>query len=438
MDQARSCPYESLALLNTPNSRKEITDIGSLPYTIVRPILLKIDSAAQLRAIEEASPHIEVDDAECWIRLIERKFPVLHNQNQFEPRNPASWHKVYARYARMDAEQKAEAEAKLKNAFAGIQRQKQANTSAVQSFAQSRLPKPPKDMRGDAKKSTSGRRGGSNDTGELRFTGGSRTKTNTAASVMRRVKREAAEIRARNKLMTPNGALIVRQGQIKQAPKGMVHEQQIKKNPEVKAQPVATYSREDEFRTQVMEEREARLRKLKAQGKTSSIIDDSDLEDEDADDVFGGYTGGRLNVDDLEDQFEDDEPARPSPARSSSTSAQTHRPAALPGKKKGLLSNAFKPSATTVQRSGPSSSTPARSTPGLSPTTHGSPPKPKAASTARPLAASASPPLAPTSPPKPSASTNGPSGSPELKPRMPVKRKPVDVFMKPKSKVQRR
>jgi elongin-A len=407
--------YATLRINNLANKRQEITDVGGLPYSIVRPILLRLDSAAQLRVIEEASPHIALDDAECWLRLIDKKFSVLHQQNQLEPRNPASWHKVYAQYARQDAAQKAEAEAKLKNAFAGLNARKEANRGAVVDLARSSLPRPPRDMRNVGRKPAVGRRGGTNDTGELKFTAGSRTKTNTAASVMRRVKREAAEVRARNKLATPNGALRVRDGQIRQAPQGMVHEQRVRHNPAVKIHPPPTAggivgTEGDPFRDRVMEEREARLRKLKAQGKSASILEDSDFEDGDDDDVFGGGGGGGggvLNVDELEELFDEDDDDNHGRAVS-----PPRRTAALPGKKKGgLLSNSYKASSqqSTYHASSSRSRSPTRATPSSS--------------------------TAPVSPPTKYAP---PAGSPELKPRMPLKRKAVDVFMKKKPKVQRR
>ncbi|KAI0136709.1 putative RNA polymerase II transcription factor SIII subunit A [Xylariales sp. AK1849] len=397
---------------------RDILDVGNLPYKSVRGILLRIDSAVQLRAIEEASPHIEQDDAECWIRLIERQFPVLHTQNNFQPANPASWHKIYARYSRLDAEQKAAAEEKLKNAFAGIKQKKEAKIQGVELFARSNLPKPPRDMKGLGKaKSTNGRRGGSNDTGELRFTAGSRTKTTSGASVMRKVKREAAEVHARNKIATPTGALLVRKSQIRQAPQGMLHEARVKQQPALKIRPpVSMTSRDDEYQDPAMEEREARLRKLKFHAKDANIIEDSDLDEEDGEDgVFGG--GGLLDEDDLEDMFDDESAVK--------SSAPPRKPAALPGKQRGLLSNSHRPSAV-VQRVSASSSAPLRQE---------SSPKPKAAPAVA-HTSSSSPPLRPSSPPNPP--TSGPSGSPAPKPKMAIKRKAVDVFMKPKPKVQRR
>ncbi|KAK6863857.1 RNA polymerase II transcription factor SIII- subunit A [Apiospora arundinis] len=366
---------------------RDIRDIGSAPYDLIRPILIRIDSAAQLRALEEASPHLEDHDEEIWLRLIKKAFPTLHEKENLIPARPQLWHKVYARYARTDAKNKAEAAEKLRNAFAGIKEKKQANTSQIVTFDRRKLPQPPKDSRftGDSKKGSTGRRGGGNDTGELRFTSGTRTKTSTAQGLMRKVKREAKEIHSRNKIATPMNALRVNKGQIKHAPQGMVNEARIKSQPSTKIQP-PTLSRRNfpgrDFGGKSLEEAEARLRSIKS-GKQPTVVSDSDLDD---DDVFGdGGGGGGLDEDDLEAMF-DEAPSRPEPSRSAS------RPL-LPGK----------------QRSGASSSTVRR--------------------VEVRQARADSPPDSP--PPKASAA------SPPLKPMMPKKRKAADCFMRPKAKAPR-
>lgn len=401
---------DALRKAGLPNKHSEITDVGGLPYDTVRPILMRLDNAAQLRAIEENCPHIAEYDEECWRRLIRKHFTVLDNQHQTVPRNPSSWHKVYAKYAKMAEDAKREAEAKLRAAFAGINKKKLENASTIESHT--KLPRPPRDMKSVGRKEAVGRRGGSTDTGELRWTAGSRTKTTSGASVMRKVKREAAEVAARNKLATPNGRLLVRQGQIKKAPQGMVHEQANKLKPAVKVQPPAVRTKEDEAHARQMEEREARLLKLKAKG--ASILEDSDVDDDDADDVFGRYSGsggsGRLNAADLEDLFDDEPPAKPQ---------QQQKSAALPGKGR-LLSNSYKgTSSAKVYKATPSASSSRQESES---TTKASPQKPIAR---------------PVSPPKPAPAAVGSASGSGLK-KMPMKRKAVDVFMKQKPKVQRR
>ena len=51
---------------------KKITDVGTLEYQKVRPLLLKLDRPEQLRDIEKASPQIIGHDEEIWIQFIKR------------------------------------------------------------------------------------------------------------------------------------------------------------------------------------------------------------------------------------------------------------------------------------------------------------------------------------------------------------------------------
>ncbi|KAK8083767.1 hypothetical protein PG996_002548 [Apiospora saccharicola] len=348
--------------MTSANKLEDIRDIGSAHYDLIRPILMRIDSATQLRAIEEASP---------------------------TSRNTTK--KVYARYSRINAKNKAEAAEKLRNAFGAIKAKKAENKSEIVTFDRRKLPQPPKDSRftGDKGKGSTGRRGGSNDTGELRFTSGTRTKVSTAQGLMRKVKREAREIHNRNKIAVPTGALRVNKGQIKHAPQALVNEHRIKSQPSMKVQP-PTLRRSfpgRDFGGKSLEEAEARLRSIKS-GKGPTIVSDSDLDDDD--DVFGDGDGGGtglLDEDDLEAMF-DEQPSKPGPSRSS-------RPL-LPGKQRsGAMSN--------VRRAEPQRQAPSNNV-------------------------TSSP---PSSPPKAQAA------SPPLKPTMHRKRKAVDVFMKPKAKAPR-
>ncbi|KAH7027341.1 RNA polymerase II transcription factor SIII subunit A-domain-containing protein [Microdochium trichocladiopsis] len=269
---------------------KEITDIGLTPYPAVRRILLNINSASQLRQLELASPHLEGDDAECWIRLIDKDFPVLSKKHNFEPRNPASWHKVYSKYQRLEEETKRAAEEKLKSAFAGINKEKASKTSSVVDFDRRKLPKLPKDGRGLAGvRRVKGQPVAS--TNGLRFTGGTKTKVTDAKSIMRKARREAAAIGARNRLDTNSANL--RRDQLQQAPKGLVNEYKLKARPVERGMPsaggriatgimrppVPSVKRIDRD----LEEREARLRKMTSLANTrrnTTVVSDDELDDE--------------------------------------------------------------------------------------------------------------------------------------------------------------
>ncbi|KAI1082983.1 RNA polymerase II transcription factor SIII subunit A-domain-containing protein [Whalleya microplaca] len=403
---------------------RDITDVGGIPYPVLRPILMKVETAAQLRTIEVNSPHLESDTAECWKRLIKRDFPVLSERFKFEPRNPTSWHKVYEKYQRLEADQKREAEEKLKNAFSSINKKKEENVSHVVNYDRRLLPRAPREGRGLGRRGPVGRR--EEGVGGLRFTGGTRTKTNTAQSIMKKARREALEIGRRNRLATPTGKLPVAQGQIAHAPLGMMEEHRIKAQPLTKRihapQPLRRTERESE-----LEEREARLRSMKsaAPAKGATIISDDELDDEDDGAEYSDYEQGPGGLDEgnLEDLFDDDEPPR-TPGKTTKAApapipSRSAAPAPLSGlaKMKRGLTNAKRPTSvittTTVPTSKPTTSRPPPSSP----------------------PAAISPPLRPAHSPK----QHSPPGSgSEVNPMVPRKRKPVDVFFKPKSKFPRR
>ena len=422
--------------------KTDVIDVGTLPYPIVRSILLQVNSAKQLRQLEENSPQLEGDDAECWMRLINRDFPVLAKRHNFEPRNPTSWHKVYARYERLEADQKREAEEKLKAAFAGIKKEKAENVSTIINFDRRKLPHPPLDGRGpiggSRARGATGRRGGGPDESDLRFTSGTRTKTTSGKSILRKARREAREIQHRNRLAIPTGLLPVQRGQITAAPQGMLDEARIKAQPAIRIQaPGSSGSRgsssvADQRRARELEEREARLRRMKNTSgakKDATVLSDSDLQgedeededdgdgrdlfdaDDDDDDDDAGGAGG-LDAEDLEGLFDDKQ--KPSPIRISKAPALASK--GNPVKRSGLLSDAPGSFRNAV-------------------TTRSSAPRPNSHSTG------------PDTSPPAKASSSSVAGSPEAArpqgqgpppPGMQRKRKPVDIFMKPKPKSLRR
>ncbi|KAI0970377.1 RNA polymerase II transcription factor SIII subunit A-domain-containing protein [Xylaria arbuscula] len=373
---------------------KKIGDVGSLPYSITRPILLKIDSAAQLRQIEINCPQLGEDTAELWKRLIARDFPMLSRRETFVPKNPLSWHKIYNKYQKMDAAAKRQAKERLQTAFKGIQQEKDLSRSEVITYDRRKLPGLPRDARGDIRANKPKRAGP--DMSVLRFTGGSRTKVNTPKGLLKRAMREAKEISSRNRInSSSNGVIRVQPGQIAKAPVGMVQEEVKKARPLGGIRP-PTRTLQSSARQRELDAREARLRKAKDMGssqKVGSYISDEDLDDMDIegeDDVFGGG----LEVDDLEALGDEPsyEPA-PAPSRSHSSSQASAR-SSLFGRKMGTSSRTRTETTTGSSR-------------GLGQT---------------------SPPPRPAAPGSSSASSSA---------MMPRKRKATDIFMKPKPKVSR-
>ena len=104
-----------------------ITDVGDLPYPLLRPILRKITNPEQLRLIEEASPHLAgAEDGELWRAFIKRDIQKWQDKT-LEPKNPASWWKVYRKLKREDETQRLAAEQQLKAALTKKQEEKDSH-----------------------------------------------------------------------------------------------------------------------------------------------------------------------------------------------------------------------------------------------------------------------------------------------------------------------
>ncbi|KAI1354086.1 RNA polymerase II transcription factor SIII subunit A-domain-containing protein [Xylaria sp. FL0043] len=379
---------------------KDITDIGTIPYAIARPILLKVDSAVQLRQIEVNSPQLAADTTEFWKRLIARDFPVLSRREAFVPKNPKSWHKIYAKYQQMDTEAKRAAKERLQSAYKGIQEEKDRTVSKVVTYDSRKLPRLPRDVRPQVGVRAKSNRAGP-DQSELRFTGGSRTKTNTPKSLLKRAMREAKEISTRNRLNTSAGAGYVRPGQIAKAPVGMVQEKVNKARPVTGIRP-PSHRLQSSSRQPELEDREARLRKAKemTSQKGGSHISDEDLDDLDLEGDDGPIG---LEVDDLEALTDRHEPSYPAgPSRSGPSSAR----GSVFARKMGNSSTA--PSTSRIRTEAPT--------------------KPKSAR-------AQNEPTASSPPPKPAASSS--SALPDSGAVLPRKRKAADIFMKPKPKASR-
>ncbi|KAG5973512.1 hypothetical protein E4U55_000480 [Claviceps digitariae] len=423
-------PAKSLFELATATCVKNLKGLESigdfLPYEAVRHILLKIESAPQLRQIELNSPQIQGLTGELWLKLIEREFPLEYKNKAYKPQNPDHWYRVWEKYKKAHDRAIQESEDKLKNALAGLRQDKEKNTSRI--IERKLLPKTLKLAGG--KKLYSGHRDAHSNS--LTFNSGSRTKTNTGASVMRKVRREVREI------ATIHGSL----SQHIRAPTRQAQQSQLQTAP---AAMVNDYRRasQPQYRSTAALSPEARSALVEHEERATFISDSEDNEDED-------------------DLYDDVMPKAPSaPSRfipkpkpiihSPSTShlnktpslsisqatpptsrASTPSTTSSPAKKnpRGLLSNKFRGTAGNVAgKSSPS--------PGLAP-----PPPPPTTTTTKTTAAAkparqseaaeaANKPqyVAPTraSPPPAAESVAAPAPSSESLPR---KRKTVDIFMR--------
>ncbi|KAI1106663.1 RNA polymerase II transcription factor SIII subunit A-domain-containing protein [Jackrogersella minutella] len=399
---------------------REIYDVGGAPYSILRPILLKVEDPAQLQQLEEQSPHLLGDTVECWQRLINRDFTHLVKKCRFEPRNPALWSKIYQKYKTLEIEQKKAALAKLNNGFKNIKKEKQAKAVKAMTFDAKVHGKIPNQR----KVGPGGKREGSVavNLGALTWGGGTRTKATSAHGIMQKARREAAEIGRRKKLSTPTGQLAVRQGQIVRAPRGMVEEHRTKTLPAARSNPIVPPMRGNEQRwDREQKEREARLLKAKngSTTKGATIVSDEDLLAQDEfNDSDSDQEGGGLNAEYLEEDLFDEKPSSAKtssslPPASSSTSKPGHT---LTGLAKMKLGRSWKDRPTRLEPI----------------ETHA----PKSAS--KPMASS--PPPRHSMPSSQLSPLSPPAGGADFKPKPMLagqKRKQPSVFMQPRPKARR-
>ncbi|KAJ5207259.1 RNA polymerase II transcription factor SIII subunit A [Penicillium cf. griseofulvum] len=72
---------------------KDLDDLGAMPYSLARPILLNIQNPEKLHAMELASPHLAEEDEELWLELIKRDIPDWEKYQL--PENTNNWYGVY-------------------------------------------------------------------------------------------------------------------------------------------------------------------------------------------------------------------------------------------------------------------------------------------------------------------------------------------------------
>lgn len=227
-----------------------------LPYESVRHILFKVDSAYQLRQIELNSPQLQGETGEIWIKIIEHDFPLEYKATAYKPQSPDKWYRVWEKYKKEHDLAIEESENKLKNALAGLKEVKEKNTSKI--VERKYLPQAgrvgPKRAWGQRDTSSSA----------LSFMAGSRTKTNTGASVMRRVRREVKEIAAIHGQLSKPIRGLTRQTEVKKAPSAMVNDYRRAANP-----PYRTTSKAPES-----------LSAVEQYEKRATFISDSEEDDE--------------------------------------------------------------------------------------------------------------------------------------------------------------
>ncbi|OGE54977.1 hypothetical protein PENARI_c005G08766 [Penicillium arizonense] len=108
---------------------KVLDNLGSLPYALARPILLKVDNPQKLHALELASPQFAEHDKELWIEFIKRDIP---SWDQYElPEESNDWYQVYCDLgAQVERSLEADAE-RMKMALDGISNQRARLTPKI-------------------------------------------------------------------------------------------------------------------------------------------------------------------------------------------------------------------------------------------------------------------------------------------------------------------
>ncbi|KAG6020583.1 hypothetical protein E4U41_002805 [Claviceps citrina] len=383
-------PLFDLATAACVKNLKVLESIGDfLPYEAVRHILLKIESAPQLRQIELNSPQIKGQTGEIWLRLIEKDFPLEYKSKAYKPQNPDHWYRVWDKYKRDHDTAIQESEAKLKNALAGLRQDKENNTSRI--IERKRLPRSLR-LAGGKRLYAGGQRDAHSNS--LAFNGGSRTRTNTGASVMRKVRREVREMASIHGALSRSIRLPTRQSPLQKAPAAMVDDHRRASQPRYTSTVLSPEP------PSAVAEHEAR----------ATFISDS--EENDADDLF-------------------DEEMPTAPSKLARRPVTHPSPTASSPSKKGsggLLSNKFRGAVGKVavkqSPSGPAAAAAAAPAP---------PSRSAAAKPSQHLARTQ------TSPPPAAAATVGPSPPPaaESTPALPSssecvprKRKAVDIFMR--------
>ncbi|KAJ5988522.1 RNA polymerase II transcription factor SIII subunit A [Penicillium waksmanii] len=125
-------PAPTLKQLATATAIKHVKmldDIGSLPYALARPMLLKVDNPEKLHSMELLSPHLAEEDQEIWLEFIKRDIPQWDTYDI--PRHTNQWYDIYCDL-REEVQRSLDADAeKLKMAIDGIQSQKARLTPKI-------------------------------------------------------------------------------------------------------------------------------------------------------------------------------------------------------------------------------------------------------------------------------------------------------------------
>lgn len=184
--------------------KTDIEDIGDYPYELVRPVLLKVENAKQLKLLEDNCPQIIGADEEIWRTLIKRDIPKLVPQRDTtEPKDPKNWYKVYQKLQKQGDAAQREQDAAL---VAVLNQKREEKANNKMTFLEKVVD--PSKKRPAARPTIFSR---APDSSVMSFGSGSRTRTTTGKGLLLKAKREAREnslfSARRNVLSTPTHLL---------------------------------------------------------------------------------------------------------------------------------------------------------------------------------------------------------------------------------------
>ncbi|KZT57029.1 hypothetical protein CALCODRAFT_496689 [Calocera cornea HHB12733] len=113
------------------NNLPSITSFGEMSYEAVHPFLMRMD-AAQLRCVEENSPHLIDHTEEIWKALCLREFiEIRRAYDSGQLGEPGYWREVYDDAEAARELKFAQLQAKMKNNYKAIAHQKEAKQIKV-------------------------------------------------------------------------------------------------------------------------------------------------------------------------------------------------------------------------------------------------------------------------------------------------------------------
>ena len=176
--------------------------------------------------MEQNSPHFIGETRELWLELIKRDVPNWQSKPH-EPRNPASWHKVYKKLVKESDKEIDEDALILQATLQGLEQKRNERTSKVVDSRT--VPKLPR-VHGMRTDPAVFRRKVPEKPSDLRFTSGSKTKMVTGKDVILRARREARErsnfTGHHAVLARPTHTLQNKASRIRDAPIGLVEARQ--------------------------------------------------------------------------------------------------------------------------------------------------------------------------------------------------------------------